>query len=611
MDSRVIQLTSAAYRYGNLNIRPCGKDFFPPDVFGASSRKAGVGAQITIEAEGLRNLIKTDIPTDRITGKPRWLFRERKWVKEFVSHHRLRAGDTVTIERLAKRTYKIKATNGGKIGDRSNIVQSRPYRNLLSGTVAKNAMNKLASKHGLFQHKDMSLENRELSRIDLDARKLNIIRSPKKGGSSSLDSIPYLEELNVEIIENAQPIHIQFTPNTNEPVHRWASYVQGFSALFVQTVFNQYGKIYHKPVILDPFAGCGTVLTQAKFNGYRSIGTELNPLLQFIAQTKVNVWDVSPSQLLETYKQMPKDKLQPAPSFLKSTSQFRTRVLHNLEIINGGIASIPTCTEKQEKIKNLLKLAFSAILIDCSNLKRSPCLGYIKNKVVKDSAPFVFFDQKVHEIADDLQIVQSQYKEFIHTEGKVFCSNAMTFKHKSRFDLAITSPPYMNGLDYVMNYKIEMGWLEFVHSQKDLKKIKDDMVVCDNVSKGLIKKFYEYPSTYTNDWIEEIKTNIEKNIVRRGAYRRQDMPYIVHKYFDDLYKVMRNVASSLKSGGRFILVVGDSLIADVYVPTDLLLAKIGLDIGLKIEKIEKARERRSGQIRSYRLRESIVTLLKA
>jgi hypothetical protein len=162
-----------------------------------------------------------------------------------------------------------------------------------------------------------------------------------------------------------------------------------------------------------------------------------------------------------------------------------------------------------------------------------------------------------------------------------------------------------------MNYKIEMGWLEFVHSQRDLKKIKDDMVVCDNVSKGLIRKFYQCSSTYTNDWIEKIKTNIEKNIIRRGAYRRQDMPYIVHKYFDDMFRVMENVVVSLKRGGRFILVVGDSLIADVYVPTDLLIAKIGLDLGLKIEKIEKARERRSGQIRSYRLRESIVTLLKA
>jgi hypothetical protein len=88
------------------------------------------------------------------------------------------------------------------------------------------------------------------------------------------------------------------------------------------------------------------------------------------------------------------------------------------------------------------------------------------------------------------------------------------------------------------------------------------------------------------------------------------MPNIVHKYFDDMYKVMKIVIKSLKRNGRFILVVGDSLIADVYVPTDLILAKIGMELGLSIEKIEKARNRHSGQIRNYRLRETVVTLKK-
>lgn len=600
MDSRVIQLTAAANKYGNLNIHSCGKDFFPPDVFGGSSRAKGLGVPIILRVYGLADPIKTDIPTDRITGKPRWIFRERKWLKEFIRHHNLGTGDMVTIGRISKRTYKIDLSNGDEGSDPTGICQQATDANLFSAGVADRVSKSIGGQRTR-KHDSMRLEN-------LDARKLNILKSPKKGGSSTVDSIPYLKELNVEIVENAQPI--QFTPNTNEPIHRWASYVQGFSALFVQTIFNQYKKIYRRPVVLDPFAGCGTVLAQAKFNGYKSIGTELNPLLQFIAQTKLNSWDVPPGELLETYKQLPRDKSRAAPSFLKSASQFRMPVLNNLEIINGGIASITARTERQEKIKNLLRLAFSAILIDCSNLKRRPCLGYVKNKIVKDSAPFVLFGQKVHEIADDLRLVQSQYKDFVQTEGKVVCSNAMTFKHRNKFDLAITSPPYMNGLDYVMNYKIEMGWLEFVHSQKDLKKIKDDMVVCDNVSKGLIREFYESPSTYTNHWIEEIKTNIKKNIVRRGAYRRQDMPYIVHKYFDDMFKVIKNVVPSLRRGGRFILVVGDSLIADVYVPTDLLIARIGQDLGLKIEKIEKARERRSGQIRSYRLRESIITLLK-
>ena len=64
MDSCVIQLTPAAKKYGNLNIRPCGKDFFPPDVFGGPSIKAGIGIPIILKVDGLPNPIETDIPKD-------------------------------------------------------------------------------------------------------------------------------------------------------------------------------------------------------------------------------------------------------------------------------------------------------------------------------------------------------------------------------------------------------------------------------------------------------------------------------------------------------------------------------------------------------------------
>jgi len=36
---------------------------------------------------------------------------------------------------------------------------------------------------------------------ELSARKINILKSPKKGGSSEVDFIPYLKELNIKIFE--------------------------------------------------------------------------------------------------------------------------------------------------------------------------------------------------------------------------------------------------------------------------------------------------------------------------------------------------------------------------------------------------------------------------
>jgi len=107
MESHTIQLTKAAHKYGNLNIRPCGRGFFPKDVFGASSINKGIGTPITLNVIGLPEPIKTDIPTDNKKDRPRWIFRKRAWVKKFVEFHHLQNGDGVVINRISLRKYSI------------------------------------------------------------------------------------------------------------------------------------------------------------------------------------------------------------------------------------------------------------------------------------------------------------------------------------------------------------------------------------------------------------------------------------------------------------------------------------------------------------------------
>ena len=76
MEHRVLELTDASCNYGNLNIRICGRDFFPPDIYGKSNRNSGLGKQIALQVEGLGSIIKTDIPIDNKSERPRWIFRK-------------------------------------------------------------------------------------------------------------------------------------------------------------------------------------------------------------------------------------------------------------------------------------------------------------------------------------------------------------------------------------------------------------------------------------------------------------------------------------------------------------------------------------------------------
>ncbi len=398
---------------------------------------------------------------------------------------------------------------------------------------------------------------------------------------------------------------ITFSANhfMEKQVQRWAPYVQGFSADFVDEMLQRYN-IRPGQRVLDPFAGSGTVLVSAKIKGIDAIGVDLAPLMSFMARVKTE-WDLDVNEIRRELEGLDwkHDTNLSSPTFLKRwKSHFNAGVLRNLLILKQSILEIA-----QPKVRDLLRLAFSSILVDCSNLKRSPCLGYDKNKAVTDDAPFILFRAKVQDMIDDLVHVQEKMQG--HVQVLTGDSRLVRYEPES-IDIAITSPPYVNGLDYIINYKIEMAWLDMVESYDDLSQLKNDMVACDNVSRSIIREFSERSDIYEDDWVEDIAERISKRITSKEGYRRKDMHNVVRKYFDDVYHVFNKVYEGLKRGGRFAIVVGDSLIAGVYIPADLILARIGKAIGFKIESVEIARSRRSGQRRSFKLRESIVILSK-
>jgi hypothetical protein len=82
-------------------------DFFPADAFGPSSAKAETGKPVRLDVEGLAEPVFTDIPTDARTGKPRRFFRKRAWVREFFTRHGIKPGDTIAIERIGARRFRV------------------------------------------------------------------------------------------------------------------------------------------------------------------------------------------------------------------------------------------------------------------------------------------------------------------------------------------------------------------------------------------------------------------------------------------------------------------------------------------------------------------------
>jgi len=410
----------------------------------------------------------------------------------------------------------------------------------------------------------------------------------------------FVKEYGVSLQEDKQKINT--TSNLNEPVHRWARIIQGFSSTFVNSTLDRYG-ITQGARVLDPFLGCGTVPVCAKMRGMSGIGVDMFPLFTFMSKVKTT-WDLDIKKIQRAKESLnPKSRASVAvPKFLCSKKQFKTRVLGNLLNLKQAILSVD-----DPKTRDLFMLAFVSTLIPCSNLERSPCLGYTE-KNVQDNDPFELFAQEINKMIEDLQLIQS--KGTLGSAMIILGDSRQVSYAPETIDVAITSPPYMSGMDYVINYKIEMAWLDLVESYEELSKLKNKMVVCDNVTRDLIRQFSKKDRVYSNEWLDDIVARLSTKMKLKPSYRRNDMHLVVQKYFDDLYPVFKKVYAGLKQGGKFVIVIGDSLIATVYIPTDLILAKMGEEVGFRIEEVRIARGRRSGQRTGFTLRESILTLCK-
>jgi len=95
---RLIRITAGNLRNNTINIgRQYG--FFPSDCLGASRKSANWQTKpIQILLEGLNTTVETDIGTEAANGKPRRMFRGRKWVREFFEHHQIKPGDVLAVE---------------------------------------------------------------------------------------------------------------------------------------------------------------------------------------------------------------------------------------------------------------------------------------------------------------------------------------------------------------------------------------------------------------------------------------------------------------------------------------------------------------------------------
>lgn len=384
---------------------------------------------------------------------------------------------------------------------------------------------------------------------------------------------------------------MQFNKNKSVPVHRWYSFVEGYSKEFIESIVEEIDK--DKLVCLEPFSGSGTTALELQNLGYKCYSFEINPLMYTISRVKleksydinkIGYWHTkvklgskdTECNLCTNFPTLYETKNAEKWNFDKNVGEAIQKLKINIDMISDNI------------YKELFTVALSSILLDVSNLYRNgKCLSYKKdwkNNRITENEVFEKFDNKIEEIKDDVCDFKCQSgitnKEFLYNED----SRVGISKHieDNSIDLVITSPPYLNSRDYTDTYMLELKTLGYTENTREIQQLRE------KTFRSHVQIKWKDDSTIDNDLLESTIEKLKNKSHKKESWNDSIID-MVRLYFVDIDKLFCAIYAKMKDKGRVYFNVSNSAYFDTLIDTLEICSSIAENIGFKIVEIRDAR----------------------
>ncbi len=374
-----------------------------------------------------------------------------------------------------------------------------------------------------------------------------------------------------------------FKLNKIEPIHNWYSYVEGYSSCLVVDELNRL-KDRDIKSLYDPFGGTGTTPLVGVQNDLDSYYSESNPFMLSVIDAKINSVKkllssgTKTKYLKEFYEKIESTEFEYNNEIIKwdgFEKYFNQDVLFKVLKIKDEIKKV-----KDEDSQKILMVALSSIIVAVSNTIRNGDLRYITEKEISKKNYDVKeqFLNKLKTIINDIEVSGESILRFATKTSE----DARKLDLNNKIDCIITSPPYLNGTNYIRNTKLELKLNDFVNTEEDLPLFHSKGIIAgiNNVSKRneIVNKL-----EFINKYIEELEPVVYDSRITK----------MVIGYFNDMDNVISKLASAMSHNGIFIMDIGDSQFAGVHIPTHEILTTICENHGFIKYDETILRERRS------------------
>ena len=393
-----------------------------------------------------------------------------------------------------------------------------------------------------------------------------------------------------------------FMANREAPVHRWVPWIAGFSRQLVQDALARH--LPEPGVVLDPFAGVGTTLIEADLAGHAAIGFEINPYAAFAARTKLGAHRLEPARLeasIESFVAFMEESARTgrAPEAVPPAA-FRTRApFYSPAVERKVLRAFDFMATLEAPASSLFRLAFAATMVGYSNYSYEPSLGRkasVGRPDVDDDDVAGAIAAKLRQMADDAAWYRASRANPARGDGRVFersFFDGYAALDKGRVDLLVTSPPYLNNYHYNRNTRPHLYWLGFCAQPGDLKRL-EALNVGTYWQNARDEERIDLDPSIDDDEIRSAIDAVRQKNPEKGVYGGNGWANYAARYFNDCARFADGAAWCLRRGAAALVVIGNSILQGVPIPTDRFLASIAASRGFDVAGIHVPRETRVG-----------------
>lgn len=308
-------------------------------------------------------------------------------------------------------------------------------------------------------------------------------------------------------------------------------------------------------VVLDPMCGSGTVLTAAADRGYAARGFDVDPLavlMSSVATRAVNTEEITAeaericarakaSHTDDPRWDDPETRKFAEYWFAAPQRKQLTRLSRELDEVSD------------DGIREALQVALSrTIVTKTPKASLAADTSHSRPHRVETESSYDVYRGFTRSVANLKKLLDNR-SIIGQVDVRIGDARALDL-HDSSVDLVITSPPYLNAIDYLRGHKMSLIW--FGYTIPELRQIRSNSI-------GAERALHTDALKQIEDMVQFIKASVD-------APDRLPLATIT-RYSQDLVLFSRELNRVCKSGAEVVTVIGNSTLRGNYIQNDALV----------------------------------------